>query len=76
MNRNASLLPVGIVKVKGEFSQGVVVSLEDEAGNELGRGRSRVSSKDAEEYLAKKKSNAVASGKHEEWVHRDEMLLY
>ena len=42
-----SLLPVGIVKVRGRFRRGDVVSLLDLAGAELGRGLAEYSDEEA-----------------------------
>lgn len=44
----ASLLPAGIVKVKGQFDRGDVVSIVDENGSEFARGIANYSSAEAE----------------------------
>lgn len=41
-----SLLPIGILKVTGEFLRGAVVVAKDEAGREIGRGQVRYASED------------------------------
>jgi glutamate 5-kinase len=46
LEKNASLLPVGIVAVQGEFQPKSVVQLQDEQGSELGRGLVQFSSED------------------------------
>lgn len=38
LDRGASLLPAGVVEVRGNFERGTAVVIEDEAGQELARG--------------------------------------
>ena len=38
VERKASLLPIGVVRVEGEFSRGEVVELRDGSGRVHGRG--------------------------------------
>jgi glutamate 5-kinase len=46
IQKNASLLPVGIVGVQGEFQPKTVVQIQDEQGSELGRGLVQFGSED------------------------------
>lgn len=46
-----SLLPVGVLTVRGNFSRGDIVTLSDPDGNELGRGLSEYSSDDVSRLL-------------------------
>lgn len=46
IQKNASLLPVGIIGIQGEFQAKTVVQLQDEQGTELGRGLVQFSSED------------------------------
>jgi glutamate 5-kinase len=48
IQRNASLLPIGILSVEGHFQAGQVVSLRDEAGHEVGRGLINFSSEETD----------------------------
>ncbi len=38
LNNDASLLPIGVVKIRNDFQKGDVVSILDESGNELAHG--------------------------------------
>lgn len=51
--KGRSLLPIGVVKVKGIFKQGDVVSCMDEEGNELARGMINFSHSDADRIAGK-----------------------
>lgn len=44
LDKGASLLPVGITSVTGEFKQGDIVSIADESGEKIARGISNYSS--------------------------------
>lgn len=46
MEKQASLLPIGITEVQGDFEAEQVVSIQDERGLEIGRGLTYFSSKD------------------------------
>lgn len=48
LEKNASLLAVGIQKVSGSFSHGEIVQVLDEAGNSIAKGQVQVNSKDIE----------------------------
>ncbi|MBX9686414.1 MAG: glutamate 5-kinase [Candidatus Obscuribacterales bacterium] len=62
LNKKASLLPAGVVKVEGQFERGDVVSIVDERGKEFARGIVNYSSNEAQKI----------SGLHSELI--DEML--
>lgn len=73
-----SLLPVGVVAIKGHFERGDCVLVCDTNGNELGRGLSAYSSEDATLILGRK-SSAIAkilgyTGR-KEIIHRDDLVL-
>ena len=48
LEKNASLLAVGIRKVTGSFSHGEIVQVVDEAGNNIAKGQVQIDSKDIE----------------------------
>lgn len=50
----SSLLMVGIIKVHGSFKKGDIVSIEDEAGNKIGVGKSHYDSKKTEQHMGEK----------------------
>ena len=74
-----SLLPVGVIKVAGNFRRGDVVTLTDLAGSEIGRGLAEYSADEAQrvagcrseriEEILGYRGRSVA-------VHRDEMVLF
>lgn len=67
LQKNASLLPVGIIEIKGEFKSKDVVSIQDENGNEIGRGIVSLSSADLK----------ILKGKRaKEVIHRDDLIVY
>lgn len=73
-----SLLPVGVVSVKGPFDRGDVVVCKDEAGKEIARGLVNYDSREAEQ-LVRQPSRMIESilgylG-DEEIIHRDNLVL-
>lgn len=67
VNKKASLLPIGIVEVKGEFKSGEVLSIHNENGMEIGRGICDYSSVEL---------NRLKGQKSEEVIHRDNLVIY
>jgi len=76
--RNASLLPAGVVSVTGSFKPGEAVSIVSESGKELARGLARYSADDVS-LLAGGQSQQIVEriGSHagDEIVHRDDIVL-
>jgi glutamate 5-kinase len=66
----ASLLPVGVVRVDGEFIAGEVISIFDEAGVEIGLGRSMYSSKKAHLVIGQKNQKPIIHYDHL-YIHSD-----
>ncbi len=66
-NRLASLLPVGLVKVEGDFRPGDVIQVRNEAGEVLGCGRSQY---DADEARA-----AIGQRERKPIIHYDYLYL-
>jgi len=58
-NRLASLLPVGLVKVEGEFHSGDVVQVRNEAGEVLGCGRSQYDHTEARDAIGQRERKPV-----------------
>ena len=77
--RGSSLLPVGVVRVEGDFDRGDVVSIVVEAGQEIGRGLVEYSLADAA-CLAGARSNEIEARLgyrgRTALVHRDELVLF
>ena len=73
----ASLLPIGITEVRGEFSRGEVVAIQDPAGREIARGLANYSSAEAR-LIARKPSSAfeglLGYQGESEMVHRDNLV--
>lgn len=63
-----SLLPVGIVKIDGEFSKGDILLIRDEKGEKIGLGRAEYTSKLALERLGQKNQKAL--------IHYDYLYLF
>ncbi len=73
-----SLLPIGIVRVEGQFEKGDVVSLRNTAGEEIARGLSNYSSREAAQIVGKQSSNIAEILGHcpyTEAIHRDNMVI-
>ena len=73
-----SLLPVGVLRVKGRFQRGEMVSCVDETGREVARG---LVSYDADEaariigHPSERISGLLGYVAEEELIHRDNMVL-
>lgn len=63
----SSLLMIGVTRVEGFFKKGDIVRIFDEAGNQIGLGRSQYDSKKAEQYLGQKSSKPL--------IHYDYMII-
>jgi glutamate 5-kinase len=74
-----SLLPVGVVEVKGTFSRGDIVSIVNLDGREIARGLSNYSGSEAR-LIAGKSSTEMESVLgfvcEPEIIHRDNMVLF
>ncbi len=73
-----SLLPSGIVDVKGEFGVGAAVSFEVDSGKELGIGLVNFSASDIRLIKGLKSSQikSCLGGKHyDEVIHRDNLVI-
>jgi glutamate 5-kinase len=65
--KNSSLLPVGVVKIVGEFKKGDVIFIKDEQGKHLASGIAKYGSANAVAVIGK--------NNQEELVHRDDLVL-
>jgi len=73
-----SLLPVGILGVRGEFHSGASVRLVDSQNEEIGRGLTRLGSADIARAAGKKSDELQeALGRSDETVvvHKDDLVL-
>ena len=77
--KNKSLLPSGMIKVRGSFDEGQVVELETFDGKVFGRGVVRYSSKDLTQIAGKKSNeikNLLGYKNHDEVIHRDDLVTW
>lgn len=74
-----SLLPIGVIAVEGSFSQGDLVTVLDQEGNELGRGLSNFSNEELI-LIQNKISSEIAAiidrPAAEEVIHRNNLIIY
>ena len=77
-HQGKSLLPVGILGVRGDFAPGDAVTLLGPDGAEIGRGLARLGASEAA-AIAGKKSDELATLRGDESdvvvVHRDDLVI-
>ena len=73
-----SLLPIGVIRITGEFGRGEIISCLDESGKEIARGLTNYSSTEAI-LIAKHKSTdfmtILGYDGAPELIHRDNMIV-
>ena len=67
LERNASLLPVGVTRVDGEFVAGDVVAIRDEGGSVIARGVAKTGSSEARSAAGKQNRGTL--------VHRNQIVF-
>ena len=73
-----SLLPIGVVRVEGDFERGEAVACVDPDGREIARGLINYSSSDARRIMRKPSAEIeVILGfvEEPELIHRDNLVL-
>ncbi|WP_303850883.1 glutamate 5-kinase [Seleniivibrio woodruffii] len=78
IHKKKSLLPGGVVSVEGDFEMGDVVSVCDEDGKEIARGKVRYNSLDLNRIKGKKTSDIfdILGYKFtDEIIHRDDLVV-
>jgi glutamate 5-kinase len=73
-----SLLPAGVMQVKGRFDRGDAVVVRDPAGLEIARGLAAYSSRDAERIPGRRSSELeglLGFRGRDEMIHRDDLVL-
>lgn len=76
--KGRSLLPIGVVRVQGEFEKGDVVALCDLDGEEFARGLTNYPSNDVIKILGLRSeqiAQALGDVPYEEMVHRDNLVV-
>ncbi len=79
VERGKSLLPAGLIKIKGTFDFGKAVSICDESGKEIGRGLVNYSSRDLQQIKGLKTSaikKSIGDSFYEEVIHRDDLVVF
>ncbi len=78
LRRGNSLLPVGVVKVEGEFARGDAVIIRGPDGAEVGRGLTAFDAEDAQKIRGRSSSDIDSilgfSGRAE-MIHRDDLVV-
>jgi glutamate 5-kinase len=78
IQKNASLLPSGIVNIKNDFEKNDVISIADENGKEFARGMANYSSEDAKQLIGKKTGEIkkiLGHKESDEIVNRDNIVI-
>jgi glutamate 5-kinase len=73
-----SLLPIGVLRVDGEFEKGDVVGIRDGEGREFARGLTNYPAPEARKIVGKKTEHLRAllgTAPYDEVVHRDNLVL-
>lgn len=76
--KGKSLLPIGIKSIRGQFSRGDVVEIQNLNGKKLGMGLCAFKSSDAERVLGKNKdeiAQILGYAGRNEFIHRNDMAL-
>ena len=79
VERDKSLLPAGLIKVKGEFEFGKAVIIMDEEGKEIGRGLVNYNSRDLLQIKGMKTSaikKRIGESFYKEVIHRDDLVIF
>ena len=73
--KGKSVLPIGVLGVRGDFRAGDAVRLLDPDGHEIGRGLARYPAVEAV-VVAGKAGPKLQDPEHAELVHRDELVVW
>ncbi len=74
----ASLLPIGVTEVQGDYERGEVIAIRARDGRELGRGLSNYSSSDTRRIMRRASGEIEAIlgfSEEPELIHRDNLVL-
>jgi glutamate 5-kinase len=74
----ASLLPIGVKSVKGDFKRGEVVACKDAEGNVIARGLINYSAHESRRIIGhttREISQLLGYVDDEELIHRDNLIL-
>ena len=79
IKRGKSLLPAGLIKLKGDFEFGKAVMIVDEEGKEIGRGLVNYNSSDLLRIKGMKTpaiKKMIGKSFYEEVIHRDDLVIF
>ena len=79
VERGKSLLPAGLIKIKGEFEFGKAVIIMDEEGKEIGRGLVNYNSRDLLQIKGMKTpaiKKLIGEAFYDEVIHRDDLVVF
>lgn len=79
LTRGKSLLPSGIIGIKGEFETGDAVACEDETGRAFAKGLTNYSSREIDRIKGKKTGEIAAIlgyKDYDEVIHRDNLVVF
>ena len=79
IERGKSLLPAGVIKIKGEFEFGKALMILDEGGKEIGRGLVNYNSRDLQQIKGMKTpviKKLIGESFYEEVIHRDDLVIF
>ena len=79
IKRGKSLLPAGLIKIKGDFEFGKAVMIVDEEGKEIGRGLVNYNSSDLLRIKGMKTpaiKKMIGKSFYEEVIHRDDLVIF
>ncbi len=74
----ASLLPVGVTRIEGQFARGDAVMIRDAKGRDLGRGLVAYDAEEAAKVIGKPSTaleDVLGYPARAEMIHRDDMAL-
>jgi glutamate 5-kinase len=78
LKKGTSLLPIGVIGVKGKFSIGDAISVETQSGQDIATGLTNYSSEDIQ-LIMRKKSHEIeqilGEKPYDEIIHRDNMVI-
>lgn len=78
LGNGASLLPIGVVSVEGDFERGAVVACRNSAGTEIARGLSNYASSEARRitrHASSEIESLLGYIEEPELIHRDNLVL-
>lgn len=78
LKEGKSLLPIGVIRITGEFGRGEIISCLDESGKEIARGLTNYSSTEAILISRHKSSDFIDILGYDgtpELIHRDNMIV-